>query len=430
VTVSPEQIAEWAQLALPDARNPKGRTVMVIAQGPLYLSRAVSREEMASLSEDFAAGRLVVAFPDPGSTGPAGGLLLMLAKKRLLHPSAWTAPPPAGSLRVLRGTAPGACGKFCEAIAAKQRQGRKLIADGLAADAGRPYSAWQVNGKAARSPAPAPAANRGKEQSKDDKGSKDTRQKQQKNQKQKKAAPPPTTTHVVAGYYLEGLTIRPAKTGSSTTTTILAGVLVLLAALTAALIVAVKRAEQRRAAEDAAYASVQGYSRLGTRGRAGSGLPTIDPATAYLKLRGAQQEPVAPAAPPRPVPERVIVHQRPSGKPQLASVRTDLSPQGYVEINGALRRATWSGPAEAWPDPGDTVEVFKHKSGVLIAFPTEQAERQRLEQARLKKEQQLEKERLEKDRQKADGAPGSGPGGASGGVLDSDPGSGPPSGGT
>jgi len=50
-------------------------------------------------------------------------------------------------------------------------------------------------------------------------------------------------------------------------------------------------------------------------------------------------------------------------------VRTELHPQGYVELDGCLYRATWIGSGGRGPMPGEPVRVTADRSFGLVAFP-------------------------------------------------------------
>ncbi|MFE7762036.1 hypothetical protein [Streptomyces sp. NPDC057438] len=57
---------------------------------------------------------------------------------------------------------------------------------------------------------------------------------------------------------------------------------------------------------------------------------------------------------------------------RTAVVRTELHPQGYVELDRVLRRAVWAEPGRPPPAPGALVDVTdarEHDSDVLYAFP-------------------------------------------------------------
>ncbi|MFC8346383.1 hypothetical protein [Streptomyces sp. NPDC057280] len=59
-----------------------------------------------------------------------------------------------------------------------------------------------------------------------------------------------------------------------------------------------------------------------------------------------------------------------TGPTHPAVVRTDLHPQGYVELDRVLYRAVWAEPGQAAPPPGSRVDVADGPdSDVLYAFP-------------------------------------------------------------
>jgi hypothetical protein len=88
---------------------------------------------------------------------------------------------------------------------------------------------------------------------------------------------------------------------------------------------------------------------------------------------------------PRPQPGRPLVRTgtaaRRAGPPIPAlvaaassaahdgRVRTELHPQGYVELDGCLYRATWIGPGTPGPGPGESVRVTTDRTHGLVALP-------------------------------------------------------------
>ncbi|MBD0745346.1 hypothetical protein BG418_27295 [Streptomyces sp. CBMA152] len=61
----------------------------------------------------------------------------------------------------------------------------------------------------------------------------------------------------------------------------------------------------------------------------------------------------------------------PSGPSRTAVVRTELHPQGYVELDDCLYRAVWAEPETPAPGPGARVEVTEGRgrdAGVLYAY--------------------------------------------------------------
>nr|WP_159059487.1 hypothetical protein [Streptomyces antibioticus] len=62
--------------------------------------------------------------------------------------------------------------------------------------------------------------------------------------------------------------------------------------------------------------------------------------------------------------------RRPTGPTSTAVVRTDLHPQGYVELDRVLYRATWADPGHPPPAPGTQVDVTRPPdTDLLQAYP-------------------------------------------------------------
>jgi hypothetical protein len=55
--------------------------------------------------------------------------------------------------------------------------------------------------------------------------------------------------------------------------------------------------------------------------------------------------------------------------PHEGCVRTELHPQGYIELGGCLYRVTWAGPPERRPELGELVQVAQDRAHGLVAFP-------------------------------------------------------------
>ncbi|WP_426567626.1 hypothetical protein [Streptomyces canus] len=76
------------------------------------------------------------------------------------------------------------------------------------------------------------------------------------------------------------------------------------------------------------------------------------------------------AGPARPT-AAPATHQRTAPRPKAtgpaATVRTALRPQGYVDIDGLLHRASWGGPGES-PPPGHPVDVVQGSTGELTVY--------------------------------------------------------------
>ncbi|WP_405647921.1 hypothetical protein [Streptomyces sp. NBC_00019] len=105
----------------------------------------------------------------------------------------------------------------------------------------------------------------------------------------------------------------------------------------------------------------------------------------YFAVRRTRTAPAAAPAPAarmadeptralRTTPARSGRHRSgtPSAATRPAVVRTDLHPQGYVELDRVLYRAVWADPGQAPPAPGSRVDVTdgpEPDSDVLHAFP-------------------------------------------------------------
>ena len=73
---------------------------------------------------------------------------------------------------------------------------------------------------------------------------------------------------------------------------------------------------------------------------------------------------------PAPVPPRPARIPPPgrNGRGQPAVVASVLEPEGYVELDGCLRRVRWAADRVPAPAPGEWVEV-EGRQGRLWAFP-------------------------------------------------------------
>ncbi|MFF0033944.1 hypothetical protein ACFYS7_38575 [Streptomyces avermitilis] len=155
----------------------------------------------------------------------------------------------------------------------------------------------------------------------------------------------------------------PADEGTDGTGIGMAGMLLtLLAAGTAVLVLAVLRTRYRPA-----FVAVPGR---GTRPG-----PAAVPEAASWTAPTAGPPPVRPRRPPhrtrpddhaqaRAAAPRAV----PDGPVRPATVRTSLHPQGYVELDGWLYRASWAEPHLVAPDPGATVDVTDRRPGLLLAY--------------------------------------------------------------
>ncbi|WP_338930629.1 hypothetical protein WEB32_02405 [Streptomyces netropsis] len=85
-------------------------------------------------------------------------------------------------------------------------------------------------------------------------------------------------------------------------------------------------------------------------------------------LSGAPTSADRPSSVPTGRPRLAVVRRPLDGPVRTAVVRTCLRPQGYVEFDGWLHRATWAGPPLTPPRPGARVDVVGPESGRLEAF--------------------------------------------------------------
>jgi hypothetical protein len=56
----------------------------------------------------------------------------------------------------------------------------------------------------------------------------------------------------------------------------------------------------------------------------------------------------------------------------LAQVHSELAPDGYVDADGVLVRAYWTGAQEQAPRLGERVAVTMDDNGRLLAWPGQQ----------------------------------------------------------
>ncbi|MFE1879576.1 hypothetical protein [Streptomyces diastatochromogenes] len=112
-------------------------------------------------------------------------------------------------------------------------------------------------------------------------------------------------------------------------------------------------------------------------GFGGTSAPSHTATTAAAPALGGGDEPTTvvrprPKEPPRS-PGRAVGPRR--GQFRTAVVRTELHPQGYVEVERVLYRAVWADPSQPPPPPGgviDLTEPHDPDDDVFYAFPSEQ----------------------------------------------------------
>lgn len=272
---------------------------------------------------------LIVEVPANQHTGPGGTALLLLAGVRWVEASAHIDRLSPEAVQDLKAV--GACDvdnrdDLCARLANRSLRGSDLIRVEPASDRSR--HAYSVD-------APAPAD---------------------------PATGTPPTAHAASGQAKDTKSTGPLFDKKTTALTALCALLVLL--LTAFLVL-VRRSSRGPASATAAP----------TPSATPSATPAPTPAA----------EPTAPAPRPRASDEPTTRlraapaprHGREAGEgkepARTAVVRTELHPQGYVELDHVLYRAVWADPGSPPPLPGGLVDVTdarERDSDVLYAFPT------------------------------------------------------------
>lgn len=271
--------------------------------------------------------QLVVEVPKGSRTGPGGTALLVLAGGRMVHPEATIDRVPAWAVDELRDA--GVCipQQLCNLVTESDRDtqpltGRKLIEDGLVADLSTHVKAIV--------PVPPPPTSDASEAGK----------------------PNETNNNGQAGNNPD-----PDEEASdySTSTWTAFWMALLLALLLLAFVIVVRRS--------------RGPVAVGHR--APPGRPAIGHARApaHAAARGEESTTRLRVAPtPRHGRQ---VGARPAHA-RTAVVRTELHPQGYVEVDRVLHRAVWAEPRRPPPAPGSLVDVTdarERDADVLYAFP-------------------------------------------------------------
>lgn len=326
---------------------------------------------------------LVVRVPKGKATGEGGTALLVLAEGRLVHPDARIDRLPPGPMSALKDA--GLCVDrtlMCELIESKDDKsgpldGETLIDEGLAADVRAHVDAIgpaENTGKPPTTTPPGTSAQQGAEKQGDEKEA-----------DEKGGGNQAGTEGESAGY-----------SGATWTAFWMC---LLLALLLLAFVIVIRRSRgpvavghravspgravggpARTAPAHAARGGLgggngarggggpDGGGAAGGGGRAGGGTALGggggggagggDEAT--TRLRAAPAPRYGRQVGPRPAHSRTAV------------VRTELHPQGYVELDRVLRRAVWAEPGRPPPAPGGLVDVTdarERDSDVLYAFP-------------------------------------------------------------
>lgn len=330
--------------------------------------------------------RLQVEVPKGVRTGPGGTALLVLAdsRRRFVADDARIDPltTTARSELDARGAcAPRAGGEDRCAPFAKAMKGSDLVRLGLAVELPRQYTVSGSGSGAATGPAPTDETAAGE---------------QGQGQGQGQSRGQEAGTIGSTGRAPAGGTGQDGSGGTGqddsgwdTATqvlTVLCAVLVLLLGLLLFLI--------RRSARSVAVGSLSRRSLaapgVGAVPEAAAPRPRTRPRTppsdepAARPRTPASDEPAA--RPRRHVPDEVTTRLRTTPAPRghgrrvgavpgparPAVVRTELHPQGYVEVDEVLYRAVWAEPGRPPPAPGglvDVTEAGERDSDVLYAFP-------------------------------------------------------------
>ncbi|MGW0826906.1 hypothetical protein [Streptomyces sp. NPDC002845] len=274
--------------------------------------------------------QLVVEVPDKASTGEGGSALLALAEGLLVHPGARIDALSPETVRVLEEV--GAC-------AAENAKGTTDLCDQLGVADPVPGSKLIESGHAVDL-----AAN-------------------------KNFIVPPSE---VTGQ--EGNKGTPAKGGSSPAMTssrwTILAMSVLLILLLAALATLVRRSRGPVAVGHRSPAATPGPRAASPPARTPTPTPT-----------GSAQSAGSPSGHADEATTRIRVAsstrygrrvEARTGSARTAVVRTELHPQGYVELDRVLYRAVWAEPGRPPPAPGGLVDVTdarERETDVLYAFP-------------------------------------------------------------
>lgn len=277
---------------------------------------------------------LIVQVPSNARTGEGGTVLLLLAGNRDMADDATVdllEPDTVARLKHLGVCRVNKSGNECDAFAVDTKRdpdkktitGKELIGQGLA-------DALDRHAITVSSPAPSPT---------------------------------PTRTAPVGKGGNSGA--KADDGGGSSTSGILISVIALLVIVLGVLVFLIRRTG---GALPHAFAAA---------GFGGTSAPSHTATTAAAPALGGGDEPTTvvrprPKEPPRG-PGRAVGPRR--GQFRTAVVRTELHPQGYVEVERVLYRAVWADPSQPPPPPGgviDLTEPHDPDDDVFYAFPSEQ----------------------------------------------------------
>lgn len=262
--------------------------------------------------------QLVVEVPKGSRTGPGGTALLILAGGRMVHPDVTIDRVPAWAIDELREAGVCVPQLLCNLVTESGRdtqplKGRKLIEDGLVAD-----MSTHVEAIVPVSPDPGSTS---------------------RETSNPKPVPNPDP--------------GPEASGYSTSTWTAFWMALLLGLLLLAFVIVIRRS--------------RGPVAVGHR--APPGRPAVGHTRAPAAVR-AEERTTRLRVAPTPRHGRQV-GARPAHA-RTAVVRTELHPQGYVEVDRVLHRAVWAEPGRPPPAPGSLVDVtdtHEQDSDVLYAFP-------------------------------------------------------------
>ncbi|BBC33329.1 hypothetical protein SGFS_046230 [Streptomyces graminofaciens] len=304
--------------------------------------------------------QLVVDVPDGARTGQGGTVLLILAGGRLVHPGASIDRLPKWAVDEL--DAVGACTptRLCDMVREEEGDkqpltGAELIQDRVVTDSSTQLNAFEpIPGP---EPSNTPTTSPGDRNDKKDKGDKDDKKQDDKKQDDKGGGTGQTVDNQNGNQNGENDSLFDGP---------VVWMSLVLALLLLAFVILVRRSRGPVAV---------GHRAAPVRG-GGNAAPTravrtanrASPAPAHGGDESTARLRVTPAAAPR---HGRHVGARPSHA-RTAVVRSDLHPQGYVELDRVLYRAVWADPDRPPPAPGGLVDVTdarERDSDVLYAFP-------------------------------------------------------------
>ncbi|MCF2532639.1 hypothetical protein [Yinghuangia soli] len=335
--------------------------------GPVVFTvpRAMQLEDAAGLDlaaarDAFGGGRFVVTLTN-ADPGPGGALLLALVPDpaaRIVAREASVPAMAAATADLLRAL-PGGCLGLCDLLTAGRTSGAKILEDKHA----------EPNGPLVALPVPSPAATGGARTSAPPQTSPPP--------PSEPAGQPqtPASTPAADGQATQGQDTGAARTKETTPTWFLALFALVLAAL---LLVGFLYRRTlvhgggpypgggsprgggggSRGSGPGAAAGAHGVSTAETYAGSAAGRPGVPPPVA--------EAPAVPPVPPSAPRTAYRARKVPGGTRRTATIRTRLHPQGYVELDHCLVRATWA-EAEEPPGVGESVDTVTDDRGAVWA---------------------------------------------------------------